>query len=130
MVYSTEVTAPFMTGWLINKFFPGREQLKWKMAALFESGIFSHLEYKEYAEFRERNPQQEHDFLDTTKIKSLTLEDIQGTLAILVGGFLISFLVFLLEIIVGAPTKKENPSENYSNGNGYNFKVNNYVTIK
>ena len=123
MVHSTEVTAPFQSGWLINKFFPGREQLKWKMAALFESGIFSHLEYKEYAEFRERNPQKENEFLDTTKIKSLTLEDIQGTLALLFSGFLISFLVFILEIIVGDPTKKENPSQNYNNANCYNYKV-------
>ena len=46
MVHSTEVTPPFMTGWLINKFFQGREQIKWKMAALFESGILTALESK------------------------------------------------------------------------------------
>lgn len=39
-----------MTGWLINKFFKGREQLKWKMAALFESGVLNALEYQ--ARFR------------------------------------------------------------------------------
>ena len=99
-MYSSEVTPPFMTGWLINKFFPGREQLKWKMAALFESGILSALEEKEYREFAERKKSRENKiFNDKEKIRALSLEDIQGTLIILLAGYSISFLVFLIETL-------------------------------
>ena len=76
----------------MNKFFPGREQLKWKMAALFESGILSALENKEYRKFRARTRTTDKIiFADEKKIKALTLEDVQGTLAILLAGYLISF---------------------------------------
>ena len=100
VVYSSEVTPPFMTGWLMNKFFPGREQLKWKMAALFESGILSALEEKEYREFAERMKTRENKiFNDKEKIRALSLEDIQGTIIILLAGYSISLLVFMIETL-------------------------------
>ena len=100
VVYSSEVTPPFMTGWLMNKFFPGREQLKWKMAALFESGILSALEEKEYREFAERMKTREKKiFNDKETIRALSLEDIQGTIIILLAGYSISLLVFMIETL-------------------------------
>ena len=82
----------------MNKFFPGREQLKWKMAALFESGILSALEQKEYREFTERTRNRnKKTFDEKEKIRALSLEDIQGTLIILLAGYLISSLVFIFE---------------------------------
>ena len=116
LVYSSEVTPPFMTGWLINKFFPGREQLKWKMAAVFESGILSALEYKEYAEFRDRNPRKKIQFSDSTGIKSLTLEDVQGTLAALVAGYIISIITFIIEVVIGCSERKPSLGQVYKNG--------------
>ena len=84
----------------MNKFFPGREQLKWKMAVLFESGILSALEEKEYREFAERKKTRENKmFYDKEKIRALLLEDIQGTLIILLVGYSISFLVFIIETL-------------------------------
>ena len=89
-----------MTGWLMNKFFPGREQVKWKMAALFESGILSALENKEYRKFRDRTRTTDKIiFADEKKIKALTLEDVQGTLAILLAGYSISFIIILFETL-------------------------------
>ena len=100
VVYSSEVTPPFMTGWLMNKFFPGREQLKWKMSALFESGILSALEEKEYREFAERMKTREKKiFNDKETIRALSLEDIQGTIIILLAGYSISLLVFMIETL-------------------------------
>ena len=100
VVYSSEVTPPFMTCWLMNKFFPGREQLKWKMAALFESGILSALEEKEYREFAERMKTREKKiFNDKETIRALSLEDIQGTIIILLAGYSISLLVFMIETL-------------------------------
>ena len=100
VVYSSEVTPPFMTGWLMNKFFPGREQLKWKMSALFESGILSALEEKEYREFAERMKTRENKiFNDKETIRALSLEDIQGTIIILLAGYSISLLVFMIETL-------------------------------
>ena len=98
VVYSSEVTPPFMTGWLMNKFFPAREQLKWKMAALFESGILSALEQKEYREFTERTrSRDEITFEDKEMIRALSLEDVQGTLIILLAGYSISFVALIFE---------------------------------
>ena len=78
-----------MTGWLINKFFQGREQIKAKMAALFESGILYKLEKAEYQEYKERNPvRRVFDVKNSTM--SLTVEDIQGILAILFVGYFFS----------------------------------------
>ena len=99
VVYSSEVTPPFMTGWLMNKFFPAREQLKWKMAALFESGILSALEKKEYREFveRTRSSRDKVTFDDKEMIRALSLEDVQGTLIILLAGYSISFVALIFE---------------------------------
>ena len=98
VVYSSEVTPPFMTGWLMNKFFPAREQLKWKMAALFESGILSALEQKEYREFVERTRSRDKvTFDDKEMIRALSLEDVQGTLIILLAGYSISFVALIFE---------------------------------
>ena len=98
VVYSSEVTPPFMTGWLMNKFFPAREQLKWKMAALFESGILSALEQKEYREFTERTRSRDKiTFDDKEMIRALSLEDVQGTLIILLAGYSISFVALIFE---------------------------------
>ena len=84
----------------MNKFFPGREQLKWKMAALFESGILSALEQKEYREFTERTRNRDKKIFDEKeKIRPLSLEDIQGTLIILLAGYLICSLVFIFETL-------------------------------
>ena len=106
-MYSSEVTPPFMTGWLMNKFFPGREQLKWKMAALFESGILSALEEKEYREFAERMKTREKKiFNDKETIRALSLEDIQGTIIILLAGYSISLLVFMIETLFFKAVKK------------------------
>ena len=105
-----------MTGWLINKFFPGREQLKSKMAALFESGLMVKLEKVEYQEYKDRKPGRKNFNLEEPSF-SLNLEDIQGILGILFTGYLVSCIAFMIEYIfypqdlpsgvLSGPTQKE-----------------------
>ena len=62
---------------------------------------------QEYAEYRARNPKKDkRKYSDPAQIKSLTIEDIQGTLVILVAGYLLAFVVFLIEKIISERTKK------------------------
>ena len=97
-----------MTGWLINKFYPGREQLKSKMAALFESGLMEKLEKIEYQEYKDRKPGRQTFNLEEPSF-SLNLEDIQGIIAILFTGYIVSIIAFLIELIL---SKRTLPSEN------------------
>ena len=92
-VEQSELNPPFMTGWLINKFFQGREQIKAKMAALFESGILYKLEKAEYQEYKGRNPVR-RVFDVKISTMSLNMEDIQGILAILFVGYFFSIISF------------------------------------
>ena len=62
---------------------------------------------QEYAEYRARNPKKDkRKYSDPAQIKPLTIEDIQGTLAILVAGYLLAFVVFLIEKMISETSKK------------------------
>ena len=96
MVENTELSPPLTSGWLINKFFPGREQIKARMLSLFESGLITKLEELEYEEFSKRNPKR-FNVEDKESSVRLTVEDIIGILIILFSGYFLSLMVFILE---------------------------------
>ena len=99
MTDNTELSSYFTTGWLINKFFPGREQIKARMFSLFESGLFKKLEEMEYEEFSKRNPKR-FNVEDKEFSMSLTVGDILGILIILFSGYFLSLMVFILETLI------------------------------
>ena len=99
MVYSTELNPPYKTGWLINKFFPGREQIKWKMAALFESGILSHLETLETLEYKTRHDLKHRELVDHSDVNALSLDNLKGIFATLLIGHTFAVIVFMGRLI-------------------------------
>ena len=99
MVYSTELNPPHKTGWLINKFFPGKEQIKWKMSALVESGILSHLETLETIEYKTRHQLKQRELQERSDIKALSLDNLKGIFATLLLGHCLSTLIIIVEFI-------------------------------
>ena len=90
-----------MSGWLINKFFPGREQIKRNMDAIFESGLLLHLKSIEFQDYRVRNPTFRRKVDDNKEevIHPLYFDDVKGLLLILAIGHGLSFIVLILELI-------------------------------
>ena len=87
-----------MADWLINKFFPGREQLKWKMAALFEGGLIVKMRKDTFQKYKQRNPIVYKWNFEKQSMK-LNLEDIQGIFGLLLLGYMLAFATFIIEIL-------------------------------
>ena len=96
---NTELSPPFMAGWLINKFFPGREQLKWKMGAMFEAGLMVKMKEDTFYKYKERNPIVYKWNIEKQTLK-LKLEDVQGIFGLLMIGYVIAIVAFILELSV------------------------------
>ena len=88
-----------MAGWLINKFFPGREQLKWKMAALFEGGLIVKMKKDTFYKYKERNPIV-YKWKMEKQTMELKLEDVQGIFGLLLLGYFLAFASFIIEILM------------------------------
>ena len=96
-VENTELSPPFMAGWLINKFFPGREQLKWKMGAMFEGGLQVKMKEDTFKNFKERNPIV-YKWSQEKQTLTLKLEDVQGIFGLLIIGYVAATVAFFIEM--------------------------------
>jgi hypothetical protein len=96
---NTELSPPFMAGWLINKFFPGGEQIKWKMAAMFEAGLQVKMKEDTFTEYKERNPIA-YKKSDDDQFMKLAVEDFQGSFSLLIFGYVAATCAFCIELVV------------------------------
>ena len=98
-VDNTELSPPFMAGWLINKFFPAREQIKWAMLAMFEGGLQVKMKENTFTAYKQRNPlvYKRSQVEQTTK---LNLEDVQGIFGLLIFGYLAATMAFFIELLI------------------------------
>ena len=88
-----------MAGWLINKFFPGGEQIKWKMAAMFEAGLQVKMKEDTFTAYMERNPIA-YKKSDGDQFMKLAVEDFQGISGLLICGYVAAAFAFCMELIV------------------------------
>ena len=101
---NTVLSPPFMAGWLINKFFPGGEQIKWKMAAMFEAGLQVKMKEDTLTDYKERHPIA-YKKRDGYQLMQLAIEDFQGIFSLLICGYITATFAFCFELVVTNNTK-------------------------
>ena len=75
----------------------GREQIKLRMASLFEAGLFKKLEMEAFKEYKEKFLSRDPLVMKKKSSMSLNVEDIQGTLALLIIGYILALTTFIGE---------------------------------